>query len=164
MVFIVPNESTCCKNHLDNDRFTADSIQTIKNNNLSFTLFSQDQLMNLFYDIKMIFQPVQKLLDEALYSPPINFDNNKNLKDEHYFTLTGISKESFNGLCSKIPSNQLHQSELCSARQAIGCFLLKLRLGVSDQILSGLFSLPNKRAANRIINSVRVSLTNHFVP
>ena len=149
----IPNGSTCCKKHLDNDRFTADSIQTIKNNNLSFTLFCQDQLMNSFYDIKMTFQQVQKLLHEALYSLSINFDNNKNLKDEHYFTLTGISKESFNDLCSKISSNYLCQSELRSARQEICCFLLKQRLGVSDQILSALFSLPNKRAASRIIVS-----------
>ena len=160
----IPKGSTCCKKHLDNDCFTVDSIQTIKNNNPSFTLFTQDQLMDLFYDIKMTFQRIQQLLDEVIYSSPINFDDNKNLKDEHYFTLMGISKENFNDLCSKIPSNHLRQSELRSARQAIGCFLLKMRLGISNQVLAVLFSLPDKRAASRIIDSVRVSLVSHFVP
>ena len=128
----IPNGSTFYMKHLDNDCFTVDSIQTIKNNNPSFTLFTQDQLMDLFDDIKMTFQRIQQLLDEAIYSPPVNFDDNKNLKDEHYFTLAEISKENFNDLYSKIPPEHLHHSEMRSSRQAIGCFLFKMRLGISN--------------------------------
>ena len=104
------------------------------------------------------------MLDEANQRPSIDFDDLNCLTDEQCFILTGIKKNHFIDLCSGIPSNNLRQSESRSATQAIDCLLVKLRLGLSHQVLATQFSLPDIRIVSRILESARKALIAHFVP
>ena len=51
-----------------------------------------------------------------------------------------------------------------SVRTAIGINLWKLRLGLSNSLLTIMFELPDKRVVSRIINSARQALLESFVP
>ncbi|CAF4439115.1 unnamed protein product, partial [Rotaria magnacalcarata] len=63
-----------------------------------------------------------------------------------------------------VPPNSLRNTQLRSSYQAIGCLLVKLRLGLSNSVLSLLFSLPDVKAVSRVLDSARTSLMEHFVP
>ncbi|CAF1498316.1 unnamed protein product [Didymodactylos carnosus] len=101
------------------------------------------------------------MLDEANRRSPIDFDR---LTEEQCFILTGLTKNNFLDVCSDIPPTSLRQSELRSVKQAIGCLLIKLRLGLSNVVLATLFSLPNKKGVSGIVESAREAFMAHFVP
>ena len=159
---IMPDGSTCCTKHLPDDEFKSDAIEMMKKGPDTCKV-TVHELMQLIKDIQISFIQLQSLLSEALSRPAIDFDDTLMASDQ-YFTLTGISKENFDDLCSRIPAASLKQSDLRSARQSIGCLLVKLRLGLSNQTLGTLFCLPNKRAVSRIVDSTRTALMEHFVP
>ena len=46
----------------------------------------------------------------------------------------------------------------------MGCLLVKLGLGLSNPVLSTLFSLPDKKFANRILTGARTVIMAHFAP
>ena len=46
----------------------------------------------------------------------------------------------------------------------VGCLLTKLRLGLSNNVLTTLFSFSGKRIVDQVIESVQQSLIKHFVP
>ena len=43
-------------------------------------------------------------------------------------------------------------------------YLCKLRLGVSNRLLTSMFQLPDKRIVSRIINSARQAILKTFIP
>ena len=51
-----------------------------------------------------------------------------------------------------------------SIRTAIVTYLCKLRLGVSNRLLTCVFQLSDKRTVSRIINSARQAILKDFVP
>ena len=51
-----------------------------------------------------------------------------------------------------------------SIRTAIGIYLCKRRLGVSNRLLACMFQLPDKRTVSRIIDSARQAILKDFVP
>ena len=159
---IVLDGSTCCTKHLRDDEFKSDGIDMMKKGPDTCKV-TVHELMQLIKDIQISFIKLQSLLSEALSRPAIDFDDTQMASDQH-FTLMGISKENFDDLCSRIAAVSLRQSDLRSARQSISCLLVKLRLGLSNQILATLFCLPNKRAVSRIVDSARTALMEHFVP
>ncbi|CAF5085800.1 unnamed protein product, partial [Rotaria sp. Silwood1] len=119
--------------------------------------------MELLNNTQTSFNELQSLLTEARSRPPIDFDDDQMTTDQ-YLSLTGISKENFFDLCSHIPSPSLRQTSLRSARQSIGCLLVKLRLGLSNQTLASLFSLLDRRTVSRVIDSARTAIIKYFVP
>ena len=51
-----------------------------------------------------------------------------------------------------------------SIRTAIGIYLCKIRLGVSNRLLACMFQLPDKRAVSRTIDSAPQAILKDFVP
>lgn len=58
----------------------------------------------------------------------------------------------------------MRDSYIRSIRAALALFLVKMRLGLSNRILSSLFHLDSKRIVSRIIHSVAEALLKDFVP
>ena len=158
---IITDGSTCCKKHLQDDEFKSNAIDMMKRGPDTCKI-TVHELLQLIKDIQISFIQLQSLLSEALLRPSIDFDDIQ-IASSQYFVLTGISKENFDNLCSHIPAASLRQTDLRSTRQSIGCLLVKLRLGLSNQILATFFCLPNKRAVSRIVDSACTALMEHFV-
>lgn len=68
----------------------------------------------------------------------------------------------FNDLLEQLQT--MRNSKLRSIRVALAVFLTKLRLGLSNRVLSTIFSLKDKRTVSKIINQVRQALKSDFVP
>ncbi|CAF4032731.1 unnamed protein product [Rotaria sp. Silwood1] len=161
---VIRNGSTCCEKHLDKNQFKTDAIASIKKKIPNTSTISRDELLHSHNDLNVAYRRLQSMLDEANRRSAIDFDDLYRLTDEPYFILTGITKNNFLDLCSSIPSTSLRQSESRSANQAVSCLLVKLRLGLSHEVLATLFSLPDKKTFSRILESARKALMAHFVP
>jgi hypothetical protein len=82
----------------------------------------------------------------------LHFDQPSLLTDTDYYNLTGLTIQQFNKLISFISnSNIIHQSAKRSVRTTIGLLLCKLRLGLSNRVLSSLFQV-NKMTVSRAIH------------
>ncbi|CAF4655771.1 unnamed protein product [Rotaria sp. Silwood2] len=161
---MIQEDSTCCRRHLDSTRLIPEAIALIRKTKSNTNKIERNELLSSLDDLKITFKRLQSMLDEANQRPAIDFDVSDRLTDEQYFILTGITKDNFGDLCSRIPSSSLRRTQLRSAKQAIGCLLVKLRLGLSNSTLATLFSLPDVKAVSRILESARVSLMDYFVP
>ncbi len=94
----------------------------------------------------------------------LHFDQPSLLTDTDYYNLTGLTIQQFNKLISFISnSNIIHQSAKRSVRTTIGLLLCKLRLGLSNRVLSSLFQV-NKMTVSRAIHSATKALMDDFVP
>ena len=142
---IIREGSTCCGKYLDKTQFKTKAIALIKKNKSNTSTVGRDELLHSLDDLNMAYRRFQSMLDEANRRFVIDFNDLNRLTDEQCLILTGITKNNFLDLCSNIPSNSLRQSESRSANQAIGCLLVKLRLGLSHQVLATLFSLADKK-------------------
>ena len=135
----------------------------IKSKDEKCTLDSEE-LIDTLDVIKSEFLSKLCQLEEISNLPPLDFDNLTLLTSDNCYVLTGLKLHEFNNLCSKVPPTSLRNSENRSARSAIACLLMKLRLGVSHQVLATLFSFTDKRYVSRVIHSARKALIDHFVP
>jgi hypothetical protein len=93
-----------------------------------------------------------------------NFDNPRDLTDDEYRLLTSLSRDDFNALVDIISSSSIRNSSNRSIRTAVGLYLCKLRLGLSNRFLACMFQLPDKRTVSRIIDSARQAISKSFVP
>ena len=51
-----------------------------------------------------------------------------------------------------------------SARSALACLLMKLKLGLSNSVLASMVGITDKREMSHIISGARIALAQHFVP
>ena len=58
----------------------------------------------------------------------------------------------------------MRNSSVRSVRAALALFLVKMRLGMSNRVLSSLFRLQSKRVVSRIVHQVAEALLKDFVP
>ena len=70
--------------------------------------------------------------------------------------------DQFNDLLSNLAS--MHNSRVRSIRVALAVFLLKMRLGLSNALLSSLFHLKSKRVVSRIVHETADALLKDLVP
>ena len=99
-----------------------------------------------------------------MQSPRLNFDEIRCLTSDNYYVLRGLSRTDFDNLTSGIPSSALKNTQNRSARTAIACLLVKLRLGINHQVLAILLSLQDKRTASHVIHSAHKAIVQYFVP
>ena len=91
----------------------------------------------------------------------LNFDNPFFLSDDEYITLTGFNKTQFQEITDSLSS--LKNSVVRSVRTSIAAFLIKLRTGLSNKMISVLFGLQEPQI-QRIVTSVRTAFMTDFVP
>lgn len=92
----------------------------------------------------------------------IDFDNLDNQTDEEIKTMTGITKEQFNDLLTYVAD--IRDTPTRSKSTALGIFLVKLRTGLSHSVLATLFHLSGRNHVGKVVQSIRRSLMNTFVP
>jgi hypothetical protein len=112
------------------------------------------ELMDILETIKNELETLNLKNNELIKQPPI--DSSYRFTNNEYHTLTGLYREEFDELCSIIPTSAIYNTDLRSSRQAIGCLLAKLRLGLSHEILATLFGLPDRKSFTRVLESSRL--------
>lgn len=91
----------------------------------------------------------------------LNFDNPFFLSNDEYVTLTGFDKDQFHEITESL--TLLKNSAVRSIRTSVQTFLLKLRTGLSNKMVSLLIGLQEPQI-QRIIYSVRTAFMTDFVP
>lgn len=151
----IPEGARCCASHLNNHRLTTEAIDLVK----PFAILNA-QLSSA--DVQLLLCNAQKLLqnDKKRFS----FDDPRDLNDDDYRLLTGLSRNNFDDFVQIITPSTIRTSCNRSVRTAVGIYLCKLRLGVSNTMLACMFQIVDKRSVSRIINSARQAILKGFVP
>lgn len=155
--------SRCCAKHIDAGYLNAGALQRILNKENTCYL-CVEEFISIFNVIKNEFLLKASTIEELNSTPPLNFDDLTCFTSGNYYVLTGLNRVNFDDLCSQIPSSTLRSTQNRSARSAITCLLIKLTLGISNQVLATLFSFKDKRTVSQIVHSARKVLIEYFVP
>jgi hypothetical protein len=84
------------------------------------------------------------------------------LRESDYSNLTGLSKSQFDDLCQHL-QHLIRNTPSRSVKTTIGMFLLKLKSGMSNKLLSTIFGI-GMSSLRRAISSVRQAMMRSFVP
>jgi hypothetical protein len=71
---------------------------------------------------------------------------------------------NFEHLIQLLTDSSIKHSSNRSFRNAVGLFLTKLRLGISNKVLTTVFQFANPQAVSRTLNAVRQAMLSNFVP
>ncbi|CAF1143881.1 unnamed protein product, partial [Didymodactylos carnosus] len=93
--------------------------------------------------------------------PPLDFNDHFRHTDAEYYMLAGINKVNFEHLCATV---NMRNTDNRSLSMAVGCLLVKLRLGEPNTVLATLFSFSDKRTVGHILDRARIALLRDFVP
>ena len=148
----VYQHSRCCRHHLDSGFFNTEAIGVIANTQKEQSCFSRGDVCKLLASIRQMMTSNFNQL---------NFDNPFFLSDDEYITLTGFNKTQFQEITDSLLS--LKNSVVRSVRTSIAAFLIKLRTGLSNKMISVLFGLQEPQI-QRIVTSVRTAFMTDFVP
>jgi hypothetical protein len=151
----IPEGARCCSNHLINRQLTTDAMNQIK------PLSIRQQELNSS-DVQLLLSKAQMLFENG--NKRFNFDDTRDLTDDEFRLLTSLSRNDFNDLVNIASSSSIRNSSNRSIRTAIGIYLCKLRLGLSNRLLASMFRLPDKKSVSRIIDSARQAILKSFVP
>ncbi|XP_062599343.1 uncharacterized protein LOC134260823 [Saccostrea cucullata] len=141
---IIPAGSRCCPKHLQ------ESIQNL-NPVAETTTFNKTS----------IFQLIKFLRSEVMRSEKtrLDFNNSESLTDTEYVDLLGISKAAFQDLLMYVEERKVRSTPARSVRTSLAIFLMKLRGGDSNRILSTLFNV-SKSSVHMAMKSIRTALMN----
>ncbi|CAF5204770.1 unnamed protein product, partial [Rotaria magnacalcarata] len=135
----IPEGARCCSGHLINNLLSKEAVDQIKPFSIRYQeLSSSDKRFS--------------------------FDDPRDLNDDEYCLLTSLSRDNFNDFVQIISSSTIRPSCNRSIRSAVGIYLCKLRLDISNRILACMFQIADKRTVSRIINSARQAIVKSFVP
>jgi hypothetical protein len=151
----IPEGARCCSGHLVGHQLSREAIDATK----PFAIRHQELNSS---DVQLLLNKSQKLFENE--QKRFNFDDPRALTDDEYPLLTSLSRKDFNEFVEIISSSNIRNSCNRSVRSAIGIYLCKLRLGLSNRLLACMFELPDKRTVSRIIDSARQAILKNFVP
>ncbi|CAF3420891.1 unnamed protein product, partial [Rotaria sp. Silwood2] len=150
----------CCKDHLNGNGLKPQGLNIIKKKYPPITSIMINDLMDIINEL--ILQVKNSKSDILIQKKvSISFDDPFQYSDDDYFTLIGIYKSDFDALCEQV---KMRDTDNRSVSMAIGCLLTKLRIGLSNDVLSTLFSFDDKRTIGHIVESARKALIENFVP
>ncbi len=86
------------------------------------------------------------------------------MTDEDCYDLTGLYKSNFEHLNDMLKYANINSSFNRSRRNALGVFLTKLRLRISNKVLKTIFQFSNAQAISRTLLVVHEALMSAFVP
>ncbi|CAF3882825.1 unnamed protein product [Rotaria magnacalcarata] len=151
----IPEGARCCSGHLINNLLSKEAVVQIK----PFSIRYQD-LSSLY--VPLILSKAQILFENG--KKIFSFNDPRDLNDDEYCLLTSLSRDNFNDFIQIISSSTIRPSCNRSIRTAVGIYLCKLRLGISNRLLACMFQIADKRTVSRIINSTRQAIVKSFVP
>ena len=133
----------CYRKHISNGYFTAAALQIIQKQEKTREANSEE-LIDIFNVMESELLPKVSKIQENHDVPPLNFEGTTHLTSDNYYVLMGLNRKDFDNLCSCIPPASLRNTQNRAARVAVACLLVKLRLGISHQMLAALFSFPGQ--------------------
>ncbi|XP_033763920.1 uncharacterized protein LOC117345083 [Pecten maximus] len=145
----IDSTNRCCASHIKDKYFDTVSLQLIRSTKTS-DLFSRS-------DITDLLQNVRSLMKTSFH---LNFDIPSVLSDANYSELTGLNKDQFADLASYLVS--VRNTTVRSTRTCLGVLLVKLKTGLSNELISVLFGLK-KSQVQRSVHSARSALIDNFV-
>ncbi|CAC5394661.1 unnamed protein product [Mytilus coruscus] len=113
--------------------------------------FNRTDIFNLLQQVRTIALKNQ--------NKRIDFDSDSFISDADYYNLLGLSRGSFDDICSHI--TDIRNTKNRSLRTCIGIYLTKLRSGMSNRLLSTVFNIGID-SIKRSIWSTRKALAKEF--
>lgn len=150
----IPAGSRCCEIHTVDKRLLREAFVSLVPHKVEDRFFSQQNLINM----------LQSYRARINSNKHLDFDDPLRMTDSDYTKLTGFTRVQHTYILSYIPPTALKNSTTRSARSALACLLMKLKLGLSNSVLASMVGVGDKRKMSHIISSARVALTQHFVP
>ena len=154
--------SRCCNKHVSNGYFTTAALRAIERKENTYEA-SLEELMDTFNGVKSEYSQKASVVEESSNVSPLDFDSPNRLTSDNYYVLTGLNRIDFDNLCSYLPPVSLRNTPNRTACTAVARLLMKLRLGISYQVLATLFSFPDRRTVARTIHSAHKALVEQFV-
>ena len=151
---LLPAGIRCCSSHLEDNIFTSFAVACLKVMD-KFKEGSQITDTELVSLLHYIINAAQHNKSKRL-----DFDGQDTLSDNDYHTLTGLSKDQFDDLFGYVRT--INSTKVRSPRTCLAIYLLKLRSGMSNKVLSSLFGL-SKYVIRRSVKAARRSLLVSFV-
>jgi len=146
----VKSTNRVCRNHLNGNIFSVDSMQLIQAHGVGFRMKPDD-----------IGDLLLHLINDKKSSLRIDFNSN-DLSEDEYKLLTGISKNNFEDLYG-ILSGKMRSSHNRHPRNALGMLLMTLRLDLTQRFLAFLFK-TQQQVVSESIKAVSKILEDEFVP
>ena len=150
----IPKGSRCCRGHVVDGRLINDDLDKIRLREIIQISFSSSDILTWFDKFRNHYNSIR-------YS---DFDLPFAMSEFACNNLTGITKLNFKHLIKLLVDSNIEHSSNRSLRNAIGLFLTKLRLGISNRVLTTIFQFSNPKAVSRTITAVRQAMLTHFVP
>lgn len=150
----VPDGSRCCEEHILDDRLKPDALNRIRPYQIVKSCFSSADVLTWF----------DKFRNQLNSMRFVNFDRPFAMSDVDCYNLTGITKSNFDHLMTTLINLNMRTSCNRSIRNAVGLFLTKLRLGISNKVLTTIFQFSNPKAVSRTLSAVREAMVSNFVP
>ena len=151
----IPIGARCCPEHVDYRRLTKSALDAVKPRSVRYQEWNSSEVETLLGNFRNMYNSKRRF----------SFDDVHELSDNEYPILTGLSKDSFDDIVGIVSSSSsLRNSSQRSIRTAVGVYLCKLRLGLSNSLISIMFNFSDKRSVARIINSARQALSECFTP
>lgn len=150
-VFVFP-QRRCCRRPVESRYFNNEALVIISSTHRDHSYFSKGDVCRLFINIRHM------MTNE--YSQ-LNFDNPFFLSNDKYVTVTGFDKDQFHEITESLAS--LNNSAARSIGTSVATFLLKLRTGPSNKMISVLIGHQEPQI-QCIICSVRAAFMTDFDP
>ena len=148
----IPKGSRCCRGHVSDGRLINDDLNQIRPREII-------QISSSSSDILTWFDKFRNHYNSICYS---DFDLPFAMSEFDCNNLTGITKLNFEHLIKLLVDSNIKHLSNRSLRNAIG-LLTKLRLGISNNVLTTIFQISNPKAVSRNITAVRQAMLTHFV-
>ncbi|CAF3950565.1 unnamed protein product [Rotaria sp. Silwood2] len=150
----IPKGSRCCRDHIVNERLCTGALNEIRPFKVTTTAFAATDVITWF----------TKFRDHYSSARYCDFEPPFTMSDIDCYNLTGISKSNFDHLSALLANSNMKNSSNRSIRNATGLFLTKIRLGLSNKVLTTIFQFSNAKAVSRTLASVRQAMLSNFVP
>ncbi|CAF4392192.1 unnamed protein product [Rotaria sp. Silwood2] len=150
----IPKGSRCCPDHVVDGRLINEDLNKIRPRDIMQTSFSSTDILKWLDKFRNHFNSIRYF----------DFDPPFSMSESDCYNLTGISKANFEHLIKLLADSNIKNSSNRSFRNAVGLFLTKLRLGISNKVLTTIFQFSNSQAVSRTLAAVRQAMLTHFVP
>ena len=157
---VIMARSQCCHKRVSNDYFTTTALQVIERKGKTCEA-SLEELMNISNAIKPEYLPRSSVGEGSSDVLPLDFDSPTLLTSDNYYVLTRLNREEFHNRCLCPRPVPLRNTQNRTARTTVTCRLMKLILGICNQVLTTLFSFPDRRTVARTIHSACRALVGH---
>ncbi|CAF4500569.1 unnamed protein product [Rotaria sp. Silwood2] len=150
----IPKGSRCCPDHVVDGRLINDNLNKIRPRDIMQTSFSATDILTWLGKFRNHYNSIRYF----------DFDPPFSMSESDCYNLTGISKANFDHLVKLLADSNIKNSSNRSFRNAVGLFLTKPRLGISNKVLTTIFQFSNSQAVSRTLAAVRQAMLTHFVP